>query len=271
MNFQVMEVDNNFQADQGILDCIKLSKLHCRRIQNEDLTYISEYLDHFVSIVAFVSMAAQPTHQPSCEDNLEGHGPNTAFVLSDENHNHVEMGGATALQQASDSLLDLKATDAPDRREDKIKIININAARFQQQCFEEFQKEIESLKESTPDWNVWEGKLKRRREEVKKMAMDSIERSFVEATGYMEELPREKQELAASSFNRGTDAVVKAAEFVCSKMEELIGAMVDFMKGNWDKVETAYNAVKSCVIKAVEEIDAQLRTFEDYQAFARHK
>ena len=88
------------------------------------------------------------------------------------------------------------------------------------------------------------------------MSADRIEKSFVGFIDYVKDLTKEKQELAACSFNTGTDAVARAAELVCSKMEELIGAMVDFMRDDWDKVETAYNAVKSCVIKTIEEISA---------------
>ncbi len=144
-----------------------------------------------------------------------------------------------------------KGAGGLDGVEKKIKAFNIDAARTQQQCFEEFQKEVESLKESSPYEGYWKEKLEHKSEETKKMSAASIDKSFAEAADYIRKLPRE-QAAAADIFSAGADEVAKAAGFVFGKMKELIASVLH--KDIGDKVVMAYNDVKRIISKAIEAI-----------------
>ena len=148
-----------------------------------------------------------------------------------------------------------KGAGGLDEVEKKIKAFNIDAARTQQQCFEEFQKEVESLKESNPYEGYWKEKLERNSEEVKKMSAGSIDKSYDEAADYIQKLPTEQQAAAADVFSAGADEVAKAAGFVFGKMKELIASVLH--KDIGDKVVMAYNDVKRIISKAIEAISSK--------------
>ena len=157
------------------------------------------------------------------------------------------MAAKTTLQSSQQG----KGAAAWNKVEERIKAFNIVAVRAQQQCFEEFQKETERLKESTVDESrrTWKEKLERKREEVEKLASDGIDKSFNEAAEYIRELPKEHQEAAASLFSAGTNEVAKAAQLVFNEVKDLIAA-VDY-KDFWNKVVMAHNAVESIISKAI--------------------
>ena len=52
----------------------------------------------------------------------------------------------------------------------------------------------------------------------------------------------------------GTDMVAKAAHYVFGKIKELIGSVVEFVKGIWDKVGMAHDSVKSLIGNTVNAI-----------------
>lgn len=159
-----------------------------------------------------------------------------------------------------------KGAGAWDNVEGRIKAFNIVAVRAQQQCFEEFQKEIERLKELKDDERrlTWKEKLEREREEVKKMANNGIDKSFNEAADYIGELPKEQQEATASLFAAGADEVAKAAEMVFKEIKDLIAAVDD--KDFWDKVVMAHSAVESIISKAISAISGKPSGSESTQS-----
>ena len=59
---------------------------------------------------------------------------------------------------------------------------------------------------------------------------------------------------AANVFSIGTDMVTKAADYVFGNIKELIGSVVEFVKGIWEKVGMAYDSVKSFIVNAVSAI-----------------
>ena len=193
-------------------------------------------------------------------ENLQAHRDNILFALATEDLTYIHMRSALAVQQASNPSLQLKAAGAPNNVEDKVNAITTEGLKKQQVVFEEFKEETESLKKSKdtkPDGPAWLAKLDAKREEMKKKSVAAIDASFDAAATYIQELPKEQQEPAANVFSVGADMITKAAEFVFSKIKELIGSAVDFLKGIWDKMVTTYNSVKSFIGNAISSIFGQ--------------
>ena len=207
-------------------------------------------------------MAAKTALQSSWRESLQAHRDNIFFALSTENLTYIHMRSALAVQQASNPSLQLKAAGAPNNVELKLNAITVDCVKKQQQVFEGFKEEVESLKNSKPDEPAWKAKLDAKREEMKKESNDAIDASFDAASTYIQELPKEQQEPAATVFFGLTDLTTKAAEFVFRKIKELMESLVDFLRGIWDKVVTTYNSVKSFISTAISVLFRQREKLE---------
>ncbi|MCJ1396128.1 hypothetical protein MMC18_009017 [Xylographa bjoerkii] len=176
---------------------------------------------------------------------LQLHRQNLSFALATEDLNYVYIRSALAVQGTqSNPSLALMAAGAPDTVDAKIKDINADAVKEIKEHYESFSTEVEGLKASKPDEGAWKAKLEAKREELKKKSAAAIDKSFEAANNYIETMPKAQQDAAANIFSVGADLVVQAAEFIYGKIKEVIGAVVDFLRGIWDKVVTVYNEVK---------------------------
>ena len=143
------------------------------------------------------------------------------------------------------------AAGLPDTIDVKVKDISVQAAKKQQESYEEFSKEVNGLKGSQPNEAKCKAKLEAKKEEMKRKAANTIDQSFYTATKYIDTLPKAQQGDAASVFSNGADLVIKAALYIYDKCREIISAVVEFLKGIWDKGAVVYNAVKDFVSNIV--------------------
>ena len=141
--------------------------------------------------------------------------------------------------------------------EKKINEINVDAVRSQEQCFEEFLKELESVKGSTRlelAQGGWKKKLESKKEEVKNMSSGGIDRSFDMAMDYISELPQEHQNAGESLFGDGHNEVMKTAQLLFQKMKDIISSVYD--EEFWDMLVKVRDAVNSIMSKAIDAISA---------------
>ena len=144
-----------------------------------------------------------------------------------------------------------------DEIEKKVKEFNIDAVRSQEQCFEEFLKELESVKGSTRLELVqggWKKKLESKREEVKKMSSGGIDKSFETAMEYLSKLPQKLLAAGASLFGDGNNEVMKTAQLLFQKMKDIISSVYD--EEFWDMLVKVRDAVNSIMSKAIDAISA---------------
>ncbi|KAK0508198.1 hypothetical protein JMJ35_009282, partial [Cladonia borealis] len=193
-------------------------------------------------------MAAKTILHSSWKENLQAHRDNIFFALSTENLTYTHMRSALAVQQASNTSLQLKAAAA---------------------SFEGLKEEVDSLKNSKPDEPAWKAKLDAKRQEMRQKSNDAIGASFDAAADYIQELTKEQQEPTLDVFNGLTNLIAKAAEFVFRKIKELMESLVDFLRGIWDKVVTTYNSVKSFISNAISGLIGQREKLEAIQLSTR--
>ena len=173
------------------------------------------------------------------------HKQNIFQALATEDISYIHIRSAMAVQSPQPNpTRALYATGAPDAVDAKIKDINTQAIKKQQDTYEEFSREVDGLKTSKPNEAEWKAKLEQKRIEMKEKSLKAIDESFDTAEKYIRKLPQSQRNAAFNVFSVGADQVTKAAEFVYGKIKEVISSVVDFLNGIWDKVVTTYNAVK---------------------------
>ena len=137
--------------------------------------------------------------------------------------------------------------------------INERTATSNESAMETLKANIEStdIDQSLPQHvqeQEWEAAIREQNETAKKKVNEEMDDATEEAITLIRNLPPASQSSAAKAYQVGIDLVMKAFEFLVTKIKEIYNHIVDFIKRVFDALVTAYNAVKDWVGGVVNQI-----------------
>ena len=86
--------------------------------------------------------------------------------------------------------------------------------------------------------------MKRRKKRCNRGLAEQAKKAGTLLSNISDSYPEVNVTLPGDLYSVRCDAFMRVATFVVGKMKEVVGCVVDFLKGNWDEVVTAYNAVR---------------------------
>lgn len=175
------------------------------------------------------------------------------------NFNYFHASRAQYIANGVDYVATLQAENIDQAEAIKINEINAASAETNETAMAELEHE---LKATTIDKNLplaeqeleWVKRIRERNEACKKTVIDRMDSATEGAIVLIHKLPKESQDAAASIYDKGLQLVMGCFEYLAKKIEEFYNYIVDFIKGVWSAIVSAYNAVKDWVGGAVETI-----------------
>ncbi|KAI8278878.1 hypothetical protein K4K60_005895 [Colletotrichum sp. SAR11_57] len=133
---------------------------------------------------------------------------------------------------------------------DNLKDLNISNAMENETAFAQYKQDTEDLK-GEKDQQVWKQKMEERKNATKKRVNAAIDATYDAAADVIDQLPPSEQESAFNIFDLGQQWVMNAFETLVDQMKKVIGYIVDFIKGVWTAMQTAWTTVRNAVSTAV--------------------
>ncbi|KAI0506441.1 hypothetical protein F5B22DRAFT_650692 [Xylaria bambusicola] len=156
-------------------------------------------------------------------------------------------------------VLAAQQATAPSARDDlpadvvsTIDNLNIDTVDTGKKDYKDFSDDVETLKDQPPDEELWKAKINEGAEKAKERAVAAIEKGRVDAIAYIGELPEAVREPASNLWNEGLTTVMGFIENLYQGLKDIIQAIMDFLKGIWDKITTTWNTIKSAAQAAID-------------------
>ncbi|KAK4148566.1 hypothetical protein C8A00DRAFT_38856 [Chaetomidium leptoderma] len=134
----------------------------------------------------------------------------------------------------------------------EIDAINIGAVTAGQTNYDGFSKKIEGLKDTAPDEDAWEKIVDAAAADAKKKADQTIDDAAQKAKGVIQKLPPDARLPAANVFKSGLDKVMGFFQSVYNGINTVINAIANFIRGVWDKLKAAAQAVADAAKSAIQ-------------------
>ena len=128
--------------------------------------------------------------------------------------------------------------------------LNINSATANQTAMDQYKSNIEAYKSEQPA--DWKRKLEEQNEAAKAKVTKAMDDALQVAVAIIDKLPPAQQQAAANVYERGVEYVMQVFNTLVIKLKEMLNYIVDFIKGVWNALVAAKDAVVGAVTQAID-------------------
>ncbi|KAI9035027.1 uncharacterized protein KD926_004701 [Aspergillus affinis] len=129
--------------------------------------------------------------------------------------------------------------------EGKLKDINQQCVATCEKDYNRFSEKVEKLKDDpSPTQANWQEAIWANAEQLKQESNEAIDNAANAAIAVIGQLPEASRPAAANGFNAAFNIVIGFFKNIGEAIKRVAQAVVDFIKGIWNKLVSAYETVK---------------------------
>ncbi len=141
-----------------------------------------------------------------------------------------------------------------DQVGDALRQLNVDKCQTSQDAVDQYKAAVDANKDKNLKKEDWEAQLDEQEEKAVTLVREKIHKATATAKSTIEALPEEAREPAANVYLEGSNLAMQVFNTLSDQIGQLIGKVVDFLKGIFTSVTKAWNTVVDAAHSAISAI-----------------